>query len=79
MSGKFVLEDLEQIDKSPLKCRQTRDPKTRGKSPKRVRTAMAFYRNRHLDPKGAVEDPPPRAGKEPARTPARSRGRSYLS
>jgi hypothetical protein len=25
-----ALEDLEQIDKSPSKCRQNRDPKTRG-------------------------------------------------
>jgi hypothetical protein len=34
--GKNVyLEDLEQIDKSPSKCVQTRDPQTRGQSPKR--------------------------------------------
>jgi hypothetical protein len=32
----MYLEDLEKIDKSPLKCRQNRDrdPKTRGQGPK---------------------------------------------
>jgi hypothetical protein len=38
--SKNVLEDLEQIDKSPPKCPQTRDPKTRGQIPKR--RAFAF-------------------------------------
>jgi hypothetical protein len=35
--SKMYLEDLEQIDKSPSKCRQTRDPETRGQIPKRSR------------------------------------------
>jgi hypothetical protein len=30
------LRDLEQIDKSPSKCSQTRDPNTRDQIPKRV-------------------------------------------
>jgi hypothetical protein len=34
--SKMYLEDLEQIDKSPSKCRQTRDPHLRGQSPKRL-------------------------------------------
>jgi hypothetical protein len=34
--SKMYLEDLEQIDKSPPKCVQTRDPKTRGQIPKRM-------------------------------------------
>jgi hypothetical protein len=37
-----VLEDFEQIDKSPSKCSQTRDPQTRGQIP---RSAIA-----HLTP-----------------------------
>jgi hypothetical protein len=36
--GKMYLEDQEQIDKSPSKCVQTRDPETRGgQIPKRPR------------------------------------------
>ena len=31
------LRDLEQIDKKPPKCVQTRDPQTRGQIPKRLR------------------------------------------
>jgi hypothetical protein len=36
--SKNVLEDFEQIDKSPPKCVQNRGPKTRGQSPKRAHT-----------------------------------------
>jgi hypothetical protein len=45
--SKIVIENLEQIDKSPPKWQQTRDPETRGQIPKRARcppgTAVRLY------------------------------------
>jgi hypothetical protein len=43
--SKMYLEDLEQIDKSPSKCRQTRDPQTMGHIPKRLEAAVPGIHN----------------------------------
>jgi hypothetical protein len=51
--SKSVLEDFEQIDKSPPKCVQTRDPQTRGqilKRPHAFPTHHAFPRIPHSFP-----------------------------
>jgi hypothetical protein len=47
--GGTSLRDLEQIDKSPSKCSQTRDPKTRDQIPKRPRRTQCSSSNTYTD------------------------------